>query len=144
MRSKLILFLSGIFLFLFFTGFLILSIQSAPKKYEMVIMKVDNVWKVVDATDYTKTKVKARKKDTIIWTVKGTDAYLQLPDNLFSPVDADDSLHNGYTKFLKNGKKLKLKVKDSALSGTYEYAVFCTADNQFATGDSPPKIVIVE
>ena len=142
MRNKLLLSLVSIFLVLFFTGFIILSEPPAPKKYELVITKIDNVWRVVDATDYTKTQVKVKKKDTIVWTVKGTDASLQFPGNLFNPVDPEDSLHNGYTKFLKNGKKLKLKVRDDALPGTYEYAVFCITDGVFARGDSPPKIII--
>ena len=56
-------------------------------------------------------------------------------------MDAEDSLKSGYTKSLKEGKKLKLKVNDDALEGTYEYAVFCTTDDVFATGGSPPKII---
>jgi hypothetical protein len=142
MRGKLTVPITSIFLIIFFAGYLILLAQPAPKKYELVIMKVDNDWKVVDATDYSKTKVKVKKKDTIVWTLKGTDASLQFPDKLFNAVDPEDSLHNGYTKFLKDGKKLKLKVRDDALSGTYEYAVFCIKDGVFARGDSPPKIVI--
>jgi len=86
--------------------------------------------------------VKVKKKDTIIWTAEGTDVYFQFPDALFNPEGAADSLTEGYTKFLKDGKKLKLKVKDNAAPGTYEYAVFCTADGVFAKGESPPKIVI--
>jgi len=142
MNRKQTLLISSIILSLFFVGFLNLSVQPQPKKYNLDIVKVDNIWKVVDATDYTKTTIKVRKKETIIWMAKGTDAYLQLPGKLFNPVDSEDSLKNGYTKFLKNGKRLKLKVKDDALAGTYEYAVFCTADGVFAQGDSPPKIVI--
>ncbi len=142
MKVKLIMFITSIVLLIFFTGFYLLSVQQAPKKYNLVIMKIGKEWKVVDASDYTKTKVEVKKKDTIIWTVKGTDASLQFPDNLFNPVDPEDSLHNGYTKFLKNGKKLKLKVKDNAPAGTYEYAVFCIVDGVFARGDSPPKIII--
>jgi hypothetical protein len=142
MNGKLKMFIIGIFLSVFFVGFIIFSVPPDPKKYNLVITKVDNVWKVVDETDYTKTKIKVKKKETIIWKAKGTDAYLQFPDKIFDPIDAEDSLRNGYTKLLKDGKSLKLKVKDDALSGTYEYAVFCTADGVFATGDSPPKIVI--
>ena len=142
MRNKIVLFSVSIFLVLFFTGSLILSAPPAPKKYELVITKIDNVWRVVDATDYTKTQVKVKRKDTIVWTAKGTDVSLQFPVNLFEPVDPADSLHNGYTKFLKDGKKLKLKVRDDALPGTYEYAAFCIKDGVFARGDSPPKIVI--
>lgn len=136
------IFLLIIFASLFFAGFVFMSFQDAPKKYNLVIVKVKNDWKVADETDYTKTRVSVKKKEIIIWTAKGTDAYLQFPGKLFNAVDAEDSLKNGYTKFLKDGKKLKLKVKDDALAGTYEYAVFCTKDGAYATGDSPPRIVI--
>jgi hypothetical protein len=142
MNGKLLVLISCIILTAVFTGFLVLSVQSQPKKYNLVITKVNGEWKVVDETDYTKTRIRVKKKETIIWTAKDTDAYLQFPDKLFNAVDPEDSLKNGYTKFLKNGKRLKLKVKDDVLAGTYEYAVFCTADGVFASGDSPPKIVI--
>jgi hypothetical protein len=142
MNHKPKIFFFIIFASLFFAGFIFVSLQDAPKKYNLVIVKVKNDWKVADETDYTKTRVSVKKKEIIIWTAKGTDAYLQFPGKLFNAVDAEDSLKNGYTKFLKDGKKLKLKVKDDALPGTYEYAVFCTKDGTYATGDSPPRIVI--
>jgi CO dehydrogenase/acetyl-CoA synthase alpha subunit len=142
MRNKIIVFTVGIFITALLAGFIVISGPPAPQKYEMVIRKVDGVWKVVDATDIKKTQVHARKKDVIVWTSEGTDAYLQFPDKLFNPVDPEDSLKHGFTKFLKSGKKVKLRVRDDVLAGTYEYAVFCTADGVFAEGDSPPKIVI--
>jgi hypothetical protein len=142
MNGKLTVLVISIFLSAFIAGFILFPVPPDPKKYNLVITKVNNVWKVVDETDYTKTKIKVKKKETIIWKANGTDAYLQFPDKLFSAVDAEDSLNNGYTKLLKDGKRLKLKVKDDVLSGTYEYAVFCTADGVFASGDSPPRIVI--
>jgi hypothetical protein len=142
MNGKLTVLVISIFLPVFISGFILFQVPPDPKKYNLAITKVDNIWKVVDGTDHSKTKIKVKKKDTIIWKANGTDAYLQFPDKLFSPVDDEDNLNNGYTKFLKDGKRLKLKVKDDVLSGTYEYAVFCTADGVFASGDSPPRIVI--
>jgi hypothetical protein len=109
---------------------------------DLKVVKVDDVWKVVDASDYTKAEVKVKKKDTIVWTADGTDTYFQFPGRLFNPSGEADSLADGYTKFLRDGKKLKLKVKDDALAGTYIYAVFCTANGEFAKGDTPPKIII--
>jgi len=124
------------------SGYLIIPMSESPKAYELAIMKIGNDWKVVDAADHNKTKVKAKKKDTIVWTVIGTDASLQFPAELFDPVSVEDTLTNGYTKYLQDGKKLKLKVKNSAEAGTYEYAVFCISEGVFATGDSPPKLII--
>ncbi len=86
--------------------------------------------------------MKVKKKDKITWIVEGTHSYFQFPLELFDPVDAEDSLKSGYTKFLKEGKKLKLKVNDDALEGTYEYAVFCTTDDVFEVGGSPARIII--
>ncbi len=142
MKIKMGMFITGIILSIFITGFILKPTFTSPNTYELKIVKIDNVWRVVDATDSTKTKIKVKKKDTVIWTAEGTDAYFQFPETLFNPVSAKDSLHNGYTKFLKNGKKLKLKVKDNAPAGTYEYSVFCTPAGVYARGDSPPKIIV--
>lgn len=142
MKRGLIISVLSIILMMLSVGFVVVPDSPPAKKYELKVIKVDGEWKVVDATDYSKSKVKVKKKDTIIWTVAGSDAYFQFPANLFNPVNEADSLVEGYTKFVRDGKKLKLKVKDDAPAGTYEYAVFCTADGVFAKGESPPKIVI--
>jgi hypothetical protein len=118
------------------------TMPTSSVKHELKIMKIGGIWKVVNETDSTKTKVVAKRKDTIIWTADGTDAYFQFPDSIFKPVGPHDSLQNGYTKFLRNGKKFSLKVKANAPLLTYIYAVFCTADSTFAQGDSPPKIIL--
>lgn len=142
MKVKLTLFVIGFCLILLSAGFYSPPVSPLPKTYDLLIMKIGDVWKVVDATNHNITKIKVKRKDTITWTVQSSNAYIQFPEKLFNPVGKEDSLSNGYTKFLKNGKKLKLKVKDDAAPGTYEYAVFVTADGVFAQGDSPPKIII--
>jgi hypothetical protein len=142
MKVKLTLFVIGFFLIALSAGFFEQPVSPPSKTYNLTIMKIGDVWKVVHSDDHKKTKVEAKKNETITWTVEGSNANLQFPEKLFDPVGKEDSLSSGYTKFLKNGKKLKLKVKDSAVPGTYEYAVFVTADGVFARGDSPPKIVI--
>ncbi len=142
MKAKLTILLTGSFLLMVLLGMYFVPPSPPAKDVDLKIVKVEGVWKVVDASDSTKTMVKVKKKDTIIWTAEGTDTYFQFPAKLFNAVGKADSLADGYTKFLKDGKKLKLKVKDDALAGTYDYAVFCTADGEFAQGESPPKIVI--
>jgi hypothetical protein len=142
MKPKFVIFIVASFLSMVFLG-LFLSCTSPPAKgVDLKVIKVDGVWKVVLASDYSKTTVKVKKKDTITWTVVGTDAYFQFPEKLLNPVDASDSLKNGYTRSLKDGKKLKLKIKDDAKAGTYDYSVFCTADGVFAEGGSPPRIIV--
>jgi hypothetical protein len=142
MKVKLTLSVIGFFMIALSAGFFEQPISPPSKTYNLTIMKIGDVWKVVYSDNHQKTEVKVKRNETITWTIEGSNAYLQFPKKLFNPVGKEDSLSNGYTKFLKNGKKLKLKVKDNAVPGTYEYAVFITADGVFARGDSPPRIII--
>jgi hypothetical protein len=142
MKNKFKLLLTSLILLALLLGMNFVSSTPPAGKFDLKVIKLDNKWKVVDASDYSKYKVKVKKNSSITWTVVGTDAYFQFPDAIFEAETSADSLINGYTKFVKDGKKLKLKVKGDALAGTYEYAVFCTADGVFAIGGSPPKIII--
>lgn len=142
MKTKLIVLLGGSFLLMILLGMYFAPPSPQAKKYDLKVIKIEGVWKVVQASDSSKTEVKVKKKDTIVWIVQGTDTYFQFPAKLFDPVEASDSLVEGYTKFIRDGKKLKLKVKDDAPAGIYTYAVFCTADGVFAKGESPPIIII--
>ena len=142
MKNKLIILITVIAAVTLFWGSILSPMTPNPKVYELKVVKVEGVWRVVDATDYTKRKIKVKKKDTIVWNVEGTNAYFQFSTNVFNPAGVSDSLRNGSTKFVRDGKKLKLKVKDDAPVGTHVYAVFCSADGVFAQGESPPRIVI--
>lgn len=143
MNAKLKLFSVVSVLILLLTGFYVSSVHSTSSNTTtLLVTKVDGVWKVIDATDSTKTHIKVNKNDTIIWEVEGTDAFFQFPAEIFNAVEKSDSLVDGYTKFVKDGHKLKLKIKGDAPSGTYAYAVFCTADGVFARGGSPPIIIV--
>ncbi len=142
MRNKLFVLIVGIAAITFFFGFFLAPAPPAPKTYELKVVKVEGVWRVVDASDYSKRKVKVKKKDTIVWTVEGTNAYFQFSTSVFNPKGVSDSLRNGSTKFIADGKKLKLKVRDDAPVGPQVYAVFCSEDGVFAQGESPPRIVI--
>jgi hypothetical protein len=142
MRNKLFLLIAGIAAITLFFGFLLAPAPPDPKVYDLKVVKVEGVWRVVDASDYSKKKIKVKKKDTIIWTVEGTNAYFQFSTSVFNPKSVSDSLKNGSTKYIADGKKLKLKVRDDAPVGSQVYAVFCSTDGVFAQGESPPKIVI--
>ena len=139
--SKLQLFTATLFVFA-------LAIFAQPdisfaKSWELKIVKVGNEWKVVDATDTTKTKVRVKRNDMIEWTAEGSDVYFQFSSDLrFVGDSAKDKLDGGYTKYLPAGKKLKLKVKQDAPLGEEVYAVFVKADNVFAKGGSPPRIIV--
>jgi hypothetical protein len=142
MRTKLTILFITSFLSLALLGLYLVPSAPPPKNIDLKVIKLNGVWKVVDATDSSKIVVKVKKNDKITWTVIGTDASFQFPQNLLDPVDPADSLKNGYTKSLKDGKTLKLKVKSNAKAETYEYSVYCTADEVFAVGGSPPKIIV--
>jgi hypothetical protein len=142
MRTKLTLIFITAFLSLALLGLYLVPSTPPAKGIDLKVIKVDGVWKVVDATDYSKTTVKVNKKDKITWTVVGTDASFQFPENLLDPVDTTDNLKDGYTKSLKDGHTLKLKIKDNVKAGTYDYSVYCTADEVFAVGSSPPRIIV--
>lgn len=141
MREKLFFTAVGLAITLFFGFFLVLK-PPASTVYELKVIKLEGVWRVVDATDYSNRKIKVKKKDSIVWTVEGTNAYFQFPTSIFNPDGVSDSLKNGSTKFIADGKKLKLKIKDDAPLGPQVYAVFCSADGVFAQGESPPQIII--
>ena len=142
MRNKLFVLITGIAALTLFFGFLFAPAQPNPKVYELKVVKVEGVWSVVDATDHSKRKIKVKKKDTIVWNVEGTNAHFQFSTSVFNPVGVSDSLRNGSTKFIRDGKKLKLKVRHDAPVGPQVYAVFCSEDGVHAQGESPPRIVI--
>ncbi len=106
----------------------------APKDHQVSIKKIDGEWKVVLSEDPTK-KVKAKKKDKITWNIEGTDVFFQF---------MDESLFGESKAHGKNGKKVTLTIRDNMPVGTYKYAVFCLQDSTFATGNSPPEIIIEE
>lgn len=115
------------------------------------IKKVNNEWKVVDES-YA-TQVKAKTGDKVTWTAEGTDAYFQFIEGKLVAKEKDkekaskkgeaESLAEIYTtNKVAAGESVSFVIRASAAKGKYPYAVFCTADSVFATGDSPPKIII--
>ena len=142
MSAKLKLFSAVIVFILLLTGYYCTSIQQHPTTHKLLVMQVNDEWKVVDAKDSTTTKIEVHAGDSIIWRLVGTDAYFQFNDQIYDPATPADSLSNGYTKFLSHAKVLHLKIKNDTPNGEYYYAVFCTAFGVFAQGDSPPKIIV--
>ncbi len=106
--------------------------QTPPTTHKLTVKKINNQWKVV-VSGTTTTEVKAKPGDKIEWTAEGSDMYFQF---------LDTNLFGGFTKVVKNGKTLTLSVGNAAKRGVNYYAVFCTASNEYATGGSPPKIII--
>jgi hypothetical protein len=102
-------------------------------EHHLSITKVHNKWKVVDSVDTSRTAVSAKRGERIVWEADGSDVYFQF---------MDDKLFGDYTRSLKANQRLVMVVGNGARSGEHPYAVFCVADNEYATGDSPPKIII--
>ena len=107
--------------------------QPPPKEHPLHIRKVHNKWKVVDSQDSTKSLVKTKKGENIVWKALGTDVYLQFPDS---------TLFGTESETITSGKTLRLRVLPTAQSGRYPYAVFCVTGKAYATGDSPPVIIV--
>ncbi len=111
----------------------LLNAQNAPKEHHLSIMKLKKGWKVVQAADTTNTTVVVKKGDKIIWTAYGSKVFIQF---------LDQKLVGKYTHAIDDGEEFRVTVGNLAKKGPNPYAVFCLADLEFATGGSPPKIVV--
>lgn len=103
------------------------------REHRVSIKKMNNKWKSVDARDSSKTAVKCRVGEKVIWDAEESDLYFQF---------MDETLFGVYTTSIKRGDSLTLTVDSRAKRGTHPYAVFCLSDKEFAEGNSPPKIII--
>lgn len=104
-----------------------------PTQATLSVIKIDDVWRVVNSADSSCT-VTVNRNDKIIWTAEGTNAEFHFNDAIFDTSGSD--------YYVKDSHKLQLKIKGDAKSGTYEYSVFCLADSVYAIGCSPPKIIV--
>ena len=123
----------GAILILFSVNFENVQAQDNSKIHYLSIKKIGKEWKVVDAADNKKTEVKAKKGERIAWKAEGTEVFFQF---------MDEKLFKKYNEKSKSGKELVLKINGNAEKKTYAYAVFCLADSSFATGGSPPRIIV--
>ncbi len=113
---------------------------------DLLIVKFNNIWRVIDKKNPTKKEIIIKRdKDTVTWHTKGTDAYFQFSHNYFQKKQSKDSRRGIYTMFLKDDDEITLKVKTNAeipKKVVEVYAVFCKADNVFARGSTPPKLIV--
>lgn len=106
--------------------------QKAPKEHPLDIKKIKDKWKVVHP-DSTSKPVKASKGEKIVWTAVGSAVYFQF---------GDSTVFGTYYAVIKAGDTLTLTVQPTAEPGSYPYAAFSLTGKKFATGDSPPIIII--
>ena len=52
MRNKLFVLIAGIVAVTLFFGFLLAPAPPAPKTYELKVVKIEGIWRVVDASDH--------------------------------------------------------------------------------------------
>lgn len=125
--------------------------QQDPPELNLTIKKINGEWKVVDQSE--QTKVKAKKGAKVTWTAEGTDVYFQFMEGKLVAKEKDkekarksdeaESLPEIYTtNRVLAGQSQAFIVRASIKKGNYPYAVFCMADSVFATGDSPPQIIV--
>lgn len=141
MNTKIKMSIFGFILIALLSGFWISQSPPTSKQYTLAVMKIHDVWRVVNAADSSCT-VRVNKNDKIIWSVNGTNAEFHFNNSIFDPADKDYSLSKGLSEYVKNGHKLQLKIKGDTKPGTYQYSVFCYADSLNAIGCSPPVIIV--
>ena len=108
--------------------------ENQPTEHNLVIKKINNEWRVVQADDETKSTIMVNRGDRVRWVVEGSGASFQFED---------ENLFGGNTRVIQENNPLVLAVGNSARIGTFTYAVFIHTDQVFARGESPPRIIVV-
>lgn len=107
--------------------------QRKPEHKKFSVGKMQKTWRVYENKNHGNHVIKASVGDTITWSAVGTKLVFQFPDTtLFGKDNAT----------VQDGQSLSLVVLKSAKKGRHVYAVFCTKGGVFASGDSPPVIII--
>ncbi|MAL19274.1 MAG: hypothetical protein CL670_03800 [Balneola sp.] len=116
---------------------------SQMKKIKYSVKKMDSTWFVVDERNRP-LPIEANRKDDIEWSAEGSDLLFQFPDKLsvFFTKEDGSTVGDSYYIEVKDGKKLKLKVKQDAPVGRFVYSILVKKDGTYAEGSSPPVIII--
>lgn len=89
---------------------------------------LDKKWKV------NSIKVKATDDNEVTWTCDDSDFMIWFPPDWNPLIGANQS---GKTR------SFTAQVRQDVLAGqTYQYSIFCYADNEMAEGSSPPTMII--
>lgn len=129
-------------------GLIVIAIASTAAVSHLAIIKysvkkIDAKWYVVNEQNRP-VPIEANRNDNIEWTAEGSDMVFQFPQQLSVYFTKEDgsSAGEGYYIEVKDGDKLKLKVKNDAPLGRYVYSVLVKKDDTFAEGSSPPILII--
>ena len=111
-----------------------MNANRSTTEHELTVKKINDIWKVVHADDESKSAVEVRRGDRVRWTVEGSNASFQF---------SDDRLFGDGTRSVRDGNPLVLAVRREAEVGTYTYSVFIHNDEEYAVGNSPPRIFVI-
>ncbi len=107
--------------------------QAKPMEHRFRVGKLNNMWKVYDSKNPNNRTIVAKRGDKVIWSALGSSIFLNFPDEkIFGTAEASAA----------EGKELLLTVSANAKPGKYTYSIFCAKDRKYATGDSPPVIIM--
>lgn len=107
--------------------------QTIAVEHRFRVGKLNNIWKVYDSKNSNNRTIVAKRGEKVIWSAMGSDVYLNFPDaTIFGASEASAA----------DGKELALTVSANAKPGRYTYSIFCEKEKKYATGDSPPVIII--
>ena len=107
--------------------------QTKAAEHRFRVGKLNNMWKVYDSKDFKNRVITAKRGEKVIWSAMGSDVFLHFPDStIFGATEASAT----------DGKELALVVSANAKPGKYTYSIFCAKEKTYATGDSPPVIII--
>lgn len=107
--------------------------QTKAMEHRFRVGKLNNAWKVYDSKNSKNRTIVAKRGDKVIWSAVGSDIFLSFPDaGIFGTTEASAA----------DGKDLTLTVSSKAKPGKYTYSIFCGKEKKYATGDSPPVIII--
>jgi len=108
--------------------------ERVTERHDLAIMLVDDVWKIVDAQDPSKTEIVVSRGDTVVWSApEDINIYFQF---------MDQELTGEYTQEALGGASLRLVIGENAEAGYHPYAVFVLEDSVYAVGESPPRMFI--
>ena len=109
------------------------SPQQKAAEHRFRVGKLSNKWRVYDSKNPQNRVIMAKRGDIVVWSATGSDIFVNFSDAAIFGTDEAST---------PDGKDLVLTVASNAKPGRYTYSVFCAKEGKFATGDSPPVIII--
>ncbi len=107
--------------------------QTSASEHRFRVGKLNNRWKVYDSKNPQNRVIVAKKGDKVVWSATGSGIFINFTDETLFGTDEASAAE---------GQEVALTVSPNAKPGRYTYSIFCAKEGKFATGDSPPVIII--